>query len=45
MLIYNVTIKVDRIIAREWLQWLQQEHIPAIMATGCFTEYRVVRLL
>lgn len=45
MLIYNVTIKVDRLIAAEWLQWLEQEHIPAIMATGCFAEHKVMRLL
>lgn len=45
MLIYNVTVKVDEIIAREWLQWLQQEHIPGIMNTGCFVDFKIVRLL
>lgn len=45
MLIYNVTIKVDESIASDWLQWMQQEHIPRIMDTGCFSEFKVVRLL
>lgn len=45
MLIYNVTIKVDESIATSWLQWMQQEHIQRIMDTGCFTEYKMVRLL
>lgn len=45
MLIYNVTVKVDEIIARDWLQWMQQEHIPGIMNTGCFVDFRIVRLL
>ena len=45
MLIYNVTIKVEESIADAWLQWLQQEHIPDVMATGCFRNYKVVRLL
>jgi hypothetical protein len=45
MLIYNVTVKVDEIIAREWLQWMQQEHIPGIMNTGCFVDFKIVRLL
>jgi hypothetical protein len=45
MLIYNVTIKVDESIATEWLQWMQQEHIPNIMDTGCFSEFKMVRLL
>ena len=43
--IYNVTIKVDGHIATAWLTWLLDDHIPAIIATGCFTGYKVVRLL
>jgi len=45
MIIYNVTIKVDHTIAKDWLQWLLNEHIPEVMQTGCFTENKVVRLL
>lgn len=45
MLIYNVTIKVDESIATDWVQWMRQEHIPNIMDTGCFAEYKMVRLL
>jgi len=45
MIIYNVTIKVDYEIADAWLQWLLDEHIPAIIETKCFTDYKVVRLL
>lgn len=45
MIIYNVTIKVDQQIADVWLQWLLNEHIPQVMQTKCFTDYKVVRLL
>ena len=45
MYIYNVTIKVDHAIAKEWLRWLKQEHIPEILATGCFTEATILELL
>jgi hypothetical protein len=45
MIIYNVTIQVDNAIAAEWLTWLQEVHIPDVMATNCFTEFRIVRLL
>jgi len=45
MIIYNVTIKVDAAIADAWLQWMIDEHAPALIATGCFTHYRLVRLL
>ena len=45
MLIYNVTTKVTGAIAEEWLQWLQEDHIPDIIATGCFTHANILRLL
>ncbi len=45
MLIYNVTIKVDHTIATNWLQWLKEEHIPELIATGCFTNATILRLI
>jgi hypothetical protein len=45
MIIYNVTIKVEPQIASSWLNWLLDEHIPAVMQTNCFTDFKVVRLL
>lgn len=45
MIIYNVTVKVEASIANAWLQWLLNEHIPSIMQTNCFVDYKVVRLL
>src|SRR5689334_4085863 len=45
MIVYNVTIKVEPAIAVEWLQWMQNEHIPLVLATGCFTDAIVHRLL
>ncbi|MGN6401977.1 MAG: DUF4286 family protein [Flavisolibacter sp.] len=44
-IIYNITTKVEATIANAWLQWLLDEHIPEILATKCFTNYKVVRLL
>jgi hypothetical protein len=43
--IYNVTIKVESTIAQQWLQWLLEDHIPDVLQTGCFSAYKVVRLL
>ncbi|BAV09974.1 protein of unknown function [Filimonas lacunae] len=45
MLIYNVTTKVDWLVHDNWLKWMQEEHIPAVMATGCFEKHQLVRLL
>lgn len=45
MFIYNVTVKVTDILKIEWLEWLQQEHVPEMIETGCFESYRIFRLL
>jgi len=45
LIIYNVTIKVDSSVAAQWFQWLLKEHIPEVMDTACFTEYRVLKIL
>jgi hypothetical protein len=45
MIIYNVTVKVDHSIRQSWLQWLKDEHIPGIIATGCFTHAVILHLL
>jgi hypothetical protein len=44
MLIYNVTINIDESVADEWVQWMKTEHIPEVVATGCFTEGRLCRI-
>lgn len=45
MFIYNVTTKVDHSIWEAWLQWIKEEHIPDIIATGCFTRATIMQLL
>ncbi len=45
MIVYHVTVKVDYSIADHWLSWLQQVHIPDMIATGCFTDARILQLL
>lgn len=45
MILYNVTVSVDRDIEHEWVIWMKTEHIPEVMATGYFTTHRMLRLL
>lgn len=45
MIVYNVTTKIEREIAREWGRWMKREHIPALMGTGLFSGYRLMRIL
>ncbi|HET6993500.1 MAG TPA: DUF4286 family protein [Chitinophagaceae bacterium] len=45
MIVYNISMKVDLSIEKEWVAWQKNEHIPDIMATGQFTDYKFYRLL
>ncbi len=45
MIVYNITMKVNHAMADEWLAWQKQEHIPEIMATKMFDDYKMYRLL
>lgn len=45
MIVYNITLKIDPAIEEAWLQWQQQEHIPDIMASGQFSQWKMFRLL
>ena len=45
MIVYNLTIKVHTSILEGWLAWQQQEYVPAVLATGCFDDYKFYRLL
>lgn len=38
MIIYNVTINLEESIEKEWLLWMQKEHIPEVIATGKFVK-------
>lgn len=44
-ILYNVTIKIDHDIHHAWLRWMKRIHIPEVMRTGMFMEYKICRLL
>ena len=45
MIIYNVTINVDDSIHHDWLKWMQNKHINDVLATGLFTNAKMVKVL
>ncbi|MFN4122945.1 MAG: DUF4286 family protein [Flavobacteriales bacterium] len=45
MILYNVTVNIDPTVHEEWLEWMKDEHIPAVMQTGCFLSNNIFRLL
>lgn len=44
MIIYNVTLNIDKSIHDEWLEWIK-EHIPQVLATGKFKEAKLTKVL
>ena len=45
MIVLNITTKVEHSIEAAWVLWNRQENIPAIMATGLFTDWKMFKLL
>lgn len=45
MLIYNVTTNIETSAHDEWLRWMQETHIPNVLATGKFLSAKMSRIL
>lgn len=45
MILYNVTVKLDKAIEADWLKWMQQVHIPDVLKTGLFIDHKLCRIL
>ncbi len=37
MYIYNVTVNIEDSVHDQWLEWMQKEHIPQMLALGKFS--------
>ena len=45
MILYNVTVKIAKPLEANWLQWMKAVHIPDVMNTGLFIEYKICKIL
>src|SRR5687767_11376497 len=45
MLLYNVTVGIDKDIEMEWLAWMKEKHIPDVMRTGMFVSSKIYKVL
>jgi len=45
MLLYNVTTIIEDAAAASWLKWMEEEHIPNVMASGKFLSHRLLKVL
>ena len=45
MILYNITAAVDDSIHDEWLDWMQNTHVPEVLATNRFIECKMFKVL
>ena len=45
MLLYNVTVGVDKDAEAEWLQYMREKHIEAVLNTGLFEGHKMYKVL
>lgn len=45
MIIFNVTTNIHESAHDQWLKWMQEKHIPEILATEKFSSARIVKVL
>lgn len=44
-IVYNVTLIIDHSVHEEWLQWMKEEHIPEVLATGKFLDNKMMKIM
>jgi len=45
MLLYNMTVGIDKAAEAEWLIWMRDQHIPAVLGTGYFKDCKMYKVL
>jgi hypothetical protein len=45
MFLYNVTIGIDASAEQEWISWMKTKHIPDVLNTGMFSNYKMYKVL
>jgi hypothetical protein len=45
MVLFSLTVNIDKEIENEWLDWMKQSFIPSLWLTGFFQEKRFLKLL
>jgi hypothetical protein len=45
MIIYSVTVLIKKDVEDSWLKWMKEVHIPHVMNTGYFLDWKLRKLL
>lgn len=44
MIVYSVTVAIDDSVEQDWIQWMKEVHIPDVMNTGMFVDFRFCKV-
>ena len=45
MIIYSVTVLIKKDVEDHWLKWMKEVHIPDVIKTGYFLDWKLRKLL
>ena len=45
MILYNVTVNIEKASETDWVIWMKETHIPDVLATGMFMENKFYKIL
>lgn len=45
MVIYSVSVRIKKEVEEEWLQWMKENHIPAVLSTKYFKNCEMYKVL
>ncbi len=45
MILYNVTVAIDKKVEQDWVQWMKENHIPEVLETNQFVEHKFFKVL
>ena len=45
MILYGITINIERQIHEQWIEWMKTQHVPAVLGCGLIQDSKILKLL
>jgi len=45
MILYSITMNIEKAVHDSWMTWIKTYHLPTIMQTGLITENKMLKIL
>lgn len=44
MILYNVSVNIEKAVESEWVNWMKNIHIPEVLSTGFFISHKFCKM-